>query len=423
MPARLGIVAFLVALFASGARADDWATPTEVTIRSPMNQVQAVLTPAKDGRSGATAKIIQKGKPDQSYRLAAKWMHVDSLVFDDGTLLAFDHWHSLGYDNVVMLYERDGRVRWAKPLVELLGQSLVEQAPHSVSSIWWRRIPLEWTLAKDGRTVQVTLFDENHLRLALADGAATLVSVANLPDDPQRLLNRARALLSSGQDAAAIPVLERAMTKDPDFLEAFALFAETLQRAGGHQRVAEVFQHASARWTLPAKDPYGIANVHVTWARSLIALGRIADAERALRTATQAAPMYPNPALALADLLVKQGKTKDADATLDDFAARVQTASSYPDTYAILEIGDFYKDRNEPNKALAHYAIAYKRDEVTNQFLYARMSELYEKVGNNAEAIRITEQLIAHFDKLGAGFVQDAARARADLQRLQAKKP
>jgi tetratricopeptide (TPR) repeat protein len=421
MPRHLLFIAIASALLTATARADEWVTPSEVTITSPTGIVRAVITPAPDGRSGAHAKIVENGKP-RSFVLAAKWMPVDSLVFDDGTLLALDHWHALGAGDVATLYGRDGRVRWKKTLVELIGQQLADHAVHSVSSIWWRRTPLEWTLAKDGKSIAITLFDENQLRITLADGAVAIVPVAKLPDDPPRLLNRARALASAGHDAEAIPLVERAMAKDPDFLEAFVFFAETLQRSNDHARVVAAFERASPRWTLPAKDPYGIANIHVAWAKSLVALGRKADAERVLDKATQAAPTYSNPALGLAQLYADDGKSKEADATLDAFEARLVSQTNL-DTYSIMAIGDFYKNRNDHAKAIAHYSAAYKRDQVTNQFLYAAMAESYEKLGKLADAIRIVEQLIAHFEKLGAPFANDAAEARTNLARLRAKKP
>ena len=414
---RLALIAViaLATIAPLGAHADEWITPTARTLTSPNGKLAATIAPAADENASATAAIAGK-----TFALANHWMPVDTFLFDDGSLLALDNWHSLGYDKVATLYDRSGKQRWSKTLAELLGQAFVDRAPHSVSSIWWRKTPVEATVAKDGKSILVTLFDENQLQLTLADGTATLVQVANLPDDPQRLYNRARALVDAGNDVAALPLLERAMTKDPDFLEPLLVFAEVQQRANDHQRVADVVDQAAARWTLPAKDPYGVANVCNAWATSLIALGRVGDAERALRLAIRATPSYPNPPIALATLLVQQHRAHDADVVLDDFIARLVKAPNL-DTYAVAEVGKFYKNQGELAKALAHYLRAYKPDEVTNQFLYADLAALYEQMGNTASAIKVTEQLIAHFDKLGSAFDRDAAEARTELARLRAK--
>lgn len=72
-------------------------------------------------------------------------------------------------------------------------------------------------------------------------------------------------------------------------------------------------------------------------------------------------------------------------------------------------------------KALAIYLKGDKKDEVTNQFLYASLAQLYEEMGNEAEAIRVNEQLLAYFQKMGSAFDMYAQRTRDDLTRLRAK--
>jgi hypothetical protein len=110
-----------IVLHASAARADEWVTPSPITVVSPDRRVQAVIAPAVDGKSGARVTI---GK--DSFTLGSRWMPVDALVFDDGSLLTLDDWHALGYGKVATVYERGGAVRWSKTLVELLGQPFVD---------------------------------------------------------------------------------------------------------------------------------------------------------------------------------------------------------------------------------------------------------------------------------------------------------
>src|SRR5262249_51795366 len=163
---------------------------------------------------------------------------------------------------VATMYERDGKVRWTKTLVELVGPKLADGATHSVSSIWWRKMPLEFSIAKDQQSVQVTLFDENQLKLMLRDGRATIVAVAKLPDDPECLFNRARALAAQdGQEAAAIKLLDRVIALDANQLEAALLYVQVLQRSKDHARVVTLLDRISPHWT--TQTGYGIANVCV----------------------------------------------------------------------------------------------------------------------------------------------------------------
>jgi tetratricopeptide (TPR) repeat protein len=410
-----------ITLLASSARADQWMTPTAQSLTSPDYKLRAVITPATDGKSGATATIGGRDQPAKTFTLATRWMPVDAVLFDDGSLLALDHWHELGYGQVATLYERDGKIRWSRTLAELVGQAVADRAPHSVSSIWWRKKPLEWSLAKDGRSGLITLFDENQVQLALRDGSSKIVAVPTIPDDPARLLNRARALADlPGQEAAALAALDRALAKDPDLLEAVSLYVHVLQRANDHARAVALLDRLSPRWK--TKDGYNLANVYVAWAASLTALSRKVDAERVLRRAVTAAPGYTNPAVALAALLIDQGRRKDADQVLDDFAGRLLKAQ-YLDSYSLAAVADFYKQRGDRAKALALYLRGYRKDQITNQFLYTSLAALHEEMGDDREAIRIHEQLLDYFVKMGSAFDMYAGSTRTELARLRAKRP
>jgi tetratricopeptide (TPR) repeat protein len=411
----------LVALIASTADADEWASPTPITLTSPNGKLQAVITPARsnDGKSHASVAIGAKPGTAKKRVLDDDWMPVDAILFDDGSLLTLDHWHQLGFGNVATLYEVDGRVRWTRTLDQLVGAQLVERARHSVSSIWWRKMPLEWTLATDGKSGLITLFDENKLKLGLADGSTTVVAVASLPDDPPRLVNRARALAADDAHRdEAVALLERAIAKDPDLLEAILLEVDVLQRASEHARAIALLDRLSPRWK--GKNGYDFANAYVSWATSLQALARVPEAEQKLRLGVAAAPTYPRPAIELATLLADQNRAKDAYQVLDEFVVRLFAESSL-DTYALADVADFYTRRKDAAKALATYVKGYKKDTVTNQFLYASLAQLYEATGNTAEAIRVHEQLLAYYQKMGSAFDTYANETRSALARLRAK--
>jgi tetratricopeptide (TPR) repeat protein len=409
----------LVAIMTSTAYADQWVAPTARTLTSPNGKLQAVITPSTDGKSHASVAIGPKLGTAKKRALDDPWMPVDALLFDDGSLLTLDHWHQLGYGDVATLYGADGHVRWTRTLEQLIGAQLVDRAPHSVSSIWWRKQPFEWTLATDGKSGTITLFDENQLKLGLADGSATVVPVASLPDDPPRLVNRARALAADDAHRdEAIALLERAIAKDPDLFEALLLEVEVLQRANDHVRASALLDRVSPRWT--GKTGYDFANAYVSWATSLKALARLPEAEQKLRLGVAAAPTYTRPVIELATLLADQKRTKDAYAVLDGFVGRLFAAPSL-DTYALADIAGFYATHKDTAKALATYLKGYKKDAVTNQFLYASLAQLYEATGNTAEAIRVQEQLLAYYQTMGSGFDTYASDTRGELARLRAK--
>jgi tetratricopeptide (TPR) repeat protein len=414
-------VLVVIAMLVSSAHADSWMTPTERRLTSPNKKWEAVITPAKDGKTGAHTSIGSKGKPGTPFTTETRWMPVDSLLFDDGSLLVLDGWHRLGHGTVAALHDRDGSVRWSKTLEELVGKDVIATVTASVSSIWWRKTPLEWTLAKDGKHVLVTLIDENQVSIALANGSTKIVAIANLGDDPDRLLNRARTLArTDGKAKEAQALLDRALAKNPELFEGILLYVDLLQRANDHARVNDLVEKLASRWK--TKDGYNITNVYVVWAKSLVVLARPKDAERVLRLGVTAAPGYTNPAIALAELLEGQTRTKDADAVLDAFVTRLFEESSL-DTYALGDIAEHYEQRKEPAKALALYLKGYKKDEVTNQFLYASLAKLYEDTGNKAEAIRVNEQLLAYFTKMGSAFDAYKRETEEALARLRKKKP
>lgn len=416
MRSLLVLLLLLLAL-AGTTHADQWATPSKVTLTSPNHKWSAEITPSKNPKLGAQATLGPVGGPMKTITLQDTWMPVDSVLLDDGTLLTLDHWHQLGFGKVALLYERDGTVRWSKTLLELVGPQVVDLADHSVSSIWWRKTPLEWSLAKDGKSGFVTLFDENQLQLSFKDGSTSIVAVTQLPDDPLRQLNRARALAKQdGQASAALSLLDQMLAKHPENYEAAALYLDVAQRVNDHPLAIAMLDKISPNWKSSATSGYRFANVAVAWSVSLIAVARVADAERVLKQAALAAPTYTNPVLALGKLLYDTKRQADADRALDAFLAKALTAS-YVDTYAISTIGDFYKQRKNFKKALATYLAGYKPTEITNQFLYLNLAQTYEALGKVEDAIKIHEQLLAYFrtNKLDSYLTQ----TEAELARLR----
>ena len=79
-----------------------------------------------------------------TWRLVTRWKLVNevspasALVADDGSLVTFDNWHSVGYgDDVVAIYRPDGSLVRKFGLAAFLETGDIDQLDHSVSSIWW----------------------------------------------------------------------------------------------------------------------------------------------------------------------------------------------------------------------------------------------------------------------------------------------
>jgi len=116
---------------------------------------------------------------------------VDAVLFNDGTLLALDNWHNMGYGAALAAYSKSGTVLWSAELEKLLPAEVIERIPTSASSRWWRRQPFEWTAEEDetgAAWILITLWNEDRLRVRLRDGAVRYVEVRNVGENPERLL-------------------------------------------------------------------------------------------------------------------------------------------------------------------------------------------------------------------------------------------
>lgn len=65
---------------------------------------------------------------------------VELLVSDNGFVVTFDNWHSVGYGkDVIVIYEPTGRLVREIALTDLVSQDYIDSLPHSVSSLSWRK--------------------------------------------------------------------------------------------------------------------------------------------------------------------------------------------------------------------------------------------------------------------------------------------
>lgn len=164
---------------ASPSYADSWLPPKVETYYSPSKAFRLRITPR--ALSSALGYFSDKvngrepaGAPRDSKQVTARatferreetgtWVTVwegaltneiapvDALISDNGQIVTFDNWHSMGYgSNVIAIYDQQGAVVRTLALSDFLPSFFIEALPHSVSSIHWRG---QARLADDGSLV------------------------------------------------------------------------------------------------------------------------------------------------------------------------------------------------------------------------------------------------------------------------------
>jgi hypothetical protein len=185
---------------AAPSPADQWRSPSPLDLRSPDGLLQVHIAPAKEECCSQATLTGPEGEK-RVFQLLNPVAPVDAVLFDDGTLLTLDNWHNIGYGAALAVYSRSGVLLWSAELEKLLPAEVAGRVPQSVSSRWWRKHPFEWTSEEDEtglRWFQITLWNEDRLRVRLADGAARYVPVADPGDAPERLLRRGEDLYRQG---------------------------------------------------------------------------------------------------------------------------------------------------------------------------------------------------------------------------------
>lgn len=160
-------------------------SPSPMDLRSPngVYQVHIALGESlgelvgfKGAKKGRHAQAILTGPNGERhvFSLLNPVAPVDAVLFNDGTLLALDNWHNMGYGAVLAAYSKGGALLWSKELEELLPVDVLEKVPISTSSRWWRKQPFERISEEDEAGdvwVLITLWNEDRLWVWLKNGA------------------------------------------------------------------------------------------------------------------------------------------------------------------------------------------------------------------------------------------------------------
>jgi hypothetical protein len=202
------LLALVVSVFAlTWAEADSWDPPeTEVSLSAnglfrvtviprplsgPLEYFEEKLEGAEPAgqakgevQVSALARVEQLEAQD-TWRLVWEMPLVNDvaptsvLLTDDGAfLVTFDNWHSVGFgDDVVVIYDRYGKLVRKLSLEQILPAAYVEHIPQSISSRWWGN---KHALVDDDRIVELQIVPPGDrvaraslhvpVRIRLADG-------------------------------------------------------------------------------------------------------------------------------------------------------------------------------------------------------------------------------------------------------------
>lgn len=410
-------------LLASAAAADDWRSPVSTFTQSASGKFSVRIAPGS-GTADSDTKEEQaeedkaeedKAEEDKAddhaqakvFALTADGVQglvwegplrnprapVDVVISGDGVLVTADQWGSAGYGEVLTIYDRRGKVRYAFTLEELLPADRLAEVPISVSSRWWRRAPAEWRIEAEGTLyahVTITLWNEDRLEVRLRDGEVSYVEVADVGDDPDRLFRRGEAQLQREDYEAAIVTLQKALAGNPRHAAAALSLGKAYQGVHAYARAIAVLEDASRAVPLDAEEaaasageedesgnedgaapaaPASLQRDRAVYLRTALARAyreqeRNAEAESLLRTVVAAVPQAWPPVRALAGLLLDTGGAQEAEAVLaahrsqrlagleDERARRVSARISH-------DIGELYA---------AHGALQRARDTMRAAF-------------------------------------------------------
>jgi arylsulfatase A-like enzyme/Flp pilus assembly protein TadD len=254
---------------------------------------------------------------------------------------------------------------------------------------------LKSTLAAMGEELEPVLRAENVLSPEqraqlqslgyLAGGSGGSVS-GDLPD-PRRQTKLARELhqaaegVQQGRCTEVLRSLQDIVRRDPHNFPALALAGQCLRAAGREADALALFQRASAENDLSAVP---IANA----AGSLLALGRIAEAEREYRRALALDPTLPEAASNLARLLRERGDRTGALRVVDSALAAGSHGAA-----VFLERGLALAESERLEQALGAFREAARRDP-TNTVAAENGARAAYSLGRTREAAETYAQIL-----------------------------
>ena len=235
-------------------------------------------------------------------------------------------------------------------------------------------------------------------------GLAAIVCYAPIaPAGDDTLINVGAELVRAGRTAEAIPLLEKAASKSPDYAPAQFDLGVALARAGATERALERFAAAVRLRPDHAESRSAFA----------LALQESGDAARALeqfREAARLSPEDPKAQFNLANALVQAGSARDAEA---HYEAALRVKPDYPEAHTNL--GLTLRSLGDDAAALPHLeqAARLQPDSPGIQF---NLAELLTDLARVPEAV-VHYERAARLSPGSLQFQYTLARAYARVSR------
>ena len=153
-------------------------------------------------------------------------------------------------ENVLTLYEPDGRVRWSLGMEELLpGRTRVQRGFYR----WYEAVRRLGTDIDQGASIVLVVQNYDEVRVRLRDGAVTLrsVPVSELGDDAVKLKARALYLGRIEDREGKERLLRRVLARNPRDYEVVASLAELLSRKHLPLQSAALWRDLESQLPLP----------------------------------------------------------------------------------------------------------------------------------------------------------------------------
>lgn len=270
-PGLVGLLA-LAAVLSGGlrdmARADSWMPPAPKTYVSAGERCRLTVSPRQiqnqlryfeDKVDGVEPAGQRTGGPEEARgRLECRderggWARVwdmplvnevgpvSAVVSDDGAYVAtFDNWHSMGWgEDVVAIYDREGRLVRAFGLSAFLPDAYVNALPRSVSSIWWSG---EHRIEAGALVLQVVVPSEDRDERSFAEVRVDLASGEVEALDSEQW----RRALAEGDRVNALILIEEAEARERRRSPLTA--PETADDGDWHAYLAEAFFRLDPDW-------------------------------------------------------------------------------------------------------------------------------------------------------------------------------
>jgi len=233
------------------------------------------------------------------------------------------------------------------------------------------------------RTLSAWLRAEGQLLAALPHAEEAV----EVEDDAQARAELARVLTALGRAEEATPLWEAALELAPDNADWWLALGELLLSVDRPAQAAACCEQAALG---PSNNPH----LHLGWARALLALGRLDEAQQQVERALELAPDLPAARAGMGYWQAAGGKWHDALASFQAATLLASNGASAPPAERanyLLQIAHAYHALESPEQALQQLDNAVRLAPNLGA-AFALMGEIHRELGNRDSARQAYQQ-------------------------------